>query len=903
MFRFVVLLGCALALLVPVSRCAAVAFEQVQPTPRQMHYDPHRPSFSLAGVQTLTLRLPTGIAQHGQRFAREAELLLGGLRVSVVEDGTLSANVLMLSRHAAWKGPEIWPTPPASAEGYALHISRDGISIVGTDAQGAASGLKTVLQLLIQAADEAAPIPAGRIVDWPAVSQRSILLSLRNLRGTHDLAYLQRVLAACSTLKYNSVFLEFNSAAPGDRYPFPKTVPQPLTDEQLRMIRDAAAYHGLTVNLYFQFGGHCRWLLDEPAYADLGSAVDQPLSWDNSNWCPLQPKLWEVVGDVVQRQVAIFQPQWIHIAHDEIGHGEFGSTPQAKASGLSREELIGKSLSSVRDIVARAAPQARTIVWHDLLVPDRYKSRARVGFVDGPRLLQLVPEKMAVAIWKYDGGEELDPMIQYFADRNGRDLWLATFQAETAFKVAAYAANHKDIGVLSTHWYEAPWCTWNDPRGISAAAMSGVVASAAAAWNPNFDAARTIAIDRVTLFRQLVEGVQPVSRADSAWVCVTSAEADASALEADADPVLQTLARSLPRTLVAPGGVRFYRFAQPLAAKGADMPVRIAVDQPVTAVYFLHAADRPDAASGLNSWQRGSETPRAGEYRLKFRDGQVVTIPLEYRWNIQNWNATEGAYGCRVAWSGTLSGGVQAQLTTLAWRSPDGKARHLESVELVGAAAPRPRLWGLTVQTPGSQTDSLDADGFVHRVFEDRFAYASTDALKAAWNGFSGRLVQVPADAANPSHVLITLPATQPGASPNRLDVGKREMELDIASANALSLNIRSSATVDDAVTMIIYLGNTKTGKGSYFLAYNIPGVTSEWKRITLPLDGARTEGTRPTENRSRFDTLKVSFWHRNAKPVDIRISDLVIGQYVGPEIYNSAPPVPTRTWLPEAGQ
>ncbi len=900
MVRLAACLILVITVLVPAWPCAAVAYEQVQPTPRQIHYDPQRSPFHLENTESVTLRLPAALREQGERFAQETELLLGGLRVVVTVDEALAPLSLTISHDPQWRGAEIWPVAPQHAEGYALHMTGSGVCIVGADAQGAASGLKTVLQLFLQARDQGTPIPAGRIVDWPAIQERSILLSLRNLRGTHDLGYLKRVLAACSTLKYNSVFLEFNSAVPGERYPFPVTVPQPLTDAQLRTIRQTAERHGLKVNLYFQFGGHCKWLLDEPAYAGFSSAVKEPLSWDNSNWCPLQPKLWDVVEDLVKHQVAIFEPEWIHIAHDEIGHGEFGTTPEAQASGLSREALIGKSLSSVRDVVAAAAPSAKMLLWHDLLIPDPYKSPARVGFVDGQKLLDLVPSGMTVAIWKYDGDEALNPLIAYFAAQNGRPFWLTTFQAETAFKVAAYAANQGGGGLLSTHWYEAPWCTWNDPRAISAAAMNAVVASAAAAWNPEYDAARTLVIDRVALFRQLVEGVQPADARGTTLAHVTSPKVSDSASTASADPVVQSLLRVVPQTLVAPHGVPFERFSQPLAVpRGDAAPLRVAVDQPVTAVYFLHATDRPDAASGLNSWQRGSETPRIGEYRLKFRDGETVTIPLQYRWNIQHWNAKEGAYGCRIAWTGTFAGAVQTQLTTVSWRSSNQQVRHLESIELVGGATPQPYLWGVTMQIPGEVGEGRGTDGFSGSVFEDRFTYESTTELKESWNGFSGRLVQVPADAENPSHVLITLPSTQAGAAPNRLDIGKQNLQLDLSSANALSLNIRSTAGADDALTMIVYLGNTRTGQGSYYLAYHIPSITENWKRITLPLDGARTEGKRPDDNASTFDTLKVSFWHRNAKPVEIRISDLVIGQYVGPEIYNPAAPVPTRTWLP----
>lgn len=894
------------ALLISVRPCAAVSFEQVQPSPRQTHYDPARAPFQLTGDAPVTVRLPAALKTHGERFAEEAGRLVGGLRVSVAVDGALAAHAVAISTKPDWRGPEIWPAAPRDAEGYALHISGNGIAIVGTDADGVDSGLKTVLQLFMQARDQNAPIPAGRIVDWPAIQERSILLSLRKLRGNHDLAYLQRVLAACGTLKYNSVFLEFNSAAPGERYPFPVTVPEPLTDAQLRTIRETAERHGLKVNLYFQFGGHCKWLLDEPAFAGFSSAVEKPLSWDNSNWCPLQPQLWEVVEDLLKRQVAAFQPQWIHIAHDEIGHGEFGTTPAAKSSGLSREALIGRSLESVRDVAARVQPDAKLMLWHDLLIPDQYKSPSRVGFVDGQKLLDLVPPGMTVGIWKYEGDEELIPLTQYFSERNGRQFWLTTFQAETAFKVAAYAANQGGKGLLSTHWYEAPGCTWNDPRGISAAAMNAVVASAAAAWNPEYDAARTTTLDRVALFRQLVEGIKAADAQSTAWVHAASPESSGPAAAEYRDPVLKELVRVVPQTLVAPNGVPFERFSRPLAvSEGEAGSPRITVDRPVTAVHFLHATERPDAASGLNSWQRGSETPRIGEYRLHFRGGEPVTIPLQYRWNIQNWNAKEGAYGCRVAWAGTFGGIVQAQLTTASWQSANGQPRHLEYIELVGVpgAKPRPHLWGVTMATPGEVGDGTGADGFAARVFEDQFSYASTAQLKEAWSGFSGRLTQVAPDAKNPSHAVITLPATPSGASPSRLDIGKQGMQLDTASANALSLNIRSTAGTDDAVTMIIYLGNTKAEKGSYYLAYHIPLPSTEWKRITLPLDGARTEGTRPGTNASTFDTLKLSFWHRNAKPVEIGISDLVIGQYVGPEIYNPAVPVPTRTWLPAAGK
>jgi hypothetical protein len=902
--RFALLVIVMSALFGMMGTAQAAGLSQIQPTPQ----------FVLNGPTTQTLKIDAETPLAAQvSVAGRAELAIFRQQLNRLTKLDIRLDTaptpenkgrftLLLKKNDTWIGPQVWPDAPKKTEGYALVIEEGGIALSGNDSRGFFYGLQTILQLCMHATESDGQIPTARISDWPALSERTTLLIIKNLRRDGNIEYVKNLLAGLASMKYNSVFLQFDSAVPGPKYAFPETVKNPLTDAQVTDICATARKYHLDVNLAFQFGAHCTWMLAEPAYSKFGENFDQPFSWDNSNLCPLNADLWKVIADLVEHQMKLCQPKYVHIAHDEIGHGEFAEHPLCKNSGLSKEELIATSLRKLRQIIP--ANKAKMIMWHDLLMPDAFKSPPYLGVVNGPKLLDLVPPGVEIAIWDYAGSANHIPAIEYFTGHR-RKFWVSTFEAAGASKVASYGDMYGGNGLIATHWHEGGFCTWDSPTSFSAAAMNATVAAAALAWNPREDAALTSNVDRVKIFHDAVEGMQPrIANAD--WSSLKLPTGPASSPDTSpssaSDSVLATFLNSLPGHLTTDSGIPFERFKQPIILAGGkgqtDEAARkktITVGQDVVAVHFLHSCDTPAAEAGMSSWQAAQSRPEIGSYRLKFSEGEDVVIPLQYRWNIQDWNALQGAYATQIAWQGTFKQGISAKLTQASWTAPDNRARKLESIEFVSTTelGLSPALVGVTLQVPASKTNS-STDGLKdidHVVFAENFDYDATQLLLNQWDGYELNAKVVKDGPGFKSAVEINLPANK-GTTTDRLNFGKKNLNVDLSKANTLSLRMKTQMQPGDAVTCIVYLGNTK-GEQSYWMYYGLT-IDSQWQRLTLPLGSAVTEGTKPADGKSTVDTIMIAFWHKNQSPINVTIDDFTIGRYIGPEVFNTIPQTPT---------
>lgn len=878
------------------SAANAISLSQIQPAPQFVLNGSASESFKIDPSVQLSAQFSAAGKADSETFARQIQRLA---RLKVVTENSSPVDSrgrfsLLLKKDKAWRGPSVWPATPKRAEGYALVIEEGGFALQAFDARGYFYGLQTISQLLAQAVAGDGRIPLARISDWPAMSQRSTLLIIKNLRRGGNIEYVKNLLAGLAAMKYNSVFLQFDSAIPGPNSPFPETVKDQLTDAQVADICATARRHHLTVNLAFQFGAHATWILNEPAYAKFGENFKQPISWDNSNLCPLNPQLWKVLGDLVAHQIKLCKPQYVHIAHDEIGHGEFAEHPLCKNSGLSKEELIATSLRKLRQIVPPNT--AKLIMWHDLLMPDAFKSPPYLGVVNGPKLLHQVPPGTDIAIWDYNGSPNHIPAIDFFTG-NKRNFWVSTFEAAGAFKVGSYGAMNGATGLIATHWHEGGLCTWDNPTSFSAAAMNAMVAAAAAAWNPREDATLTANVDRVKLFHDLVEGVEP-RIVEAEWQPLkTEVRQDTTAN----GTVLEDFLNSLPERLTADSGIPYDRFPQPVilpGKRGEGQPSErtkvFPVGRDVLAVHFLQTCDVPSAEAGMSSWQAAQSRPEIGSYRLKFREGEDVVIPLTYRWNIQDWNALQGAYATQVAWQATFGQGISGKLTQVSWSAKDGRARRLESIDFTSTTelGLSPALAGITLQTPSLQAETAGVAGSKvdNAILAEGFNYESTQALLNQWDGYelNARLTQDIPGAK--SAVEVILP---PAANTERLNFGKKNLDLDLSKANTLSLRMKTTAKPGDAVTCIVYLGNTK-GEQSYWMYYGLT-INSDWQDLKIPLGMAVTEGTAPANGASKADTIMIAFWHKNQQPITVAIDDFAIGRYIGPEVFNSLAESPTH--------
>jgi hypothetical protein len=895
-----------LCLVLPSAQ-ATIEYDRLQPTPQRILYGSVNENLDLSyQTEFHILYSPDtekdiGVFREQTQgyFAKSPTFTLSQRQK---QHGRYSALIMTRTE---WSGPTIWQEAPKQAQGYALEITSEGIALVGTDEDGFFYGLQTVIQLFNHVRVAKKPLPAAILVDWPDIPNRGVMMSVQSFRSNTDLKMFKTILTGLAGLKYNNIFLGFDSAVPGPESPFPQSVPNPLTESQIKEICEYAQKYHLTLNLAFQLGSHCVWLFREPAYADLREVQGEDLTWDEANWCPLNPKLWPIIRDLVQYQMKLCHPARVLVAHDEIYLGQYAVCPRCRKAGISKEKFIAQSLVHLREIIP--PEQAEMMVWSDSFSSGLMGTTSELGYsqgiMDSEKLFALSPEKITLSIWDYSGSPGHIPVINSFR-KHQRPYWVSTFQSQDVHKVCYYGQRYQAEGVLTTLWYEIS--QWNDLRSLSARGATSLVATAAYGWNVGSQPLHSE--DPVQVFHDLVTGPSPISSDTTYQTVDLTKEMNFPQKDIGEVGSFTQVIESLPCGEIYGDSVPFQLKAKGILLAGDEaesksLPTRkiISVNRPVRAIHFLHCCDVPSREAKLNDWYQATAKPQIGYYLLTFADGKTVKLPLEYRWNIQDWNSLEGAWESPLVLQGTLKHeNTRLNVQRFSWRAQTGSMPLLKSIELVSDCqmGMNPMLLAMTLETD-EQTDKINNQAqsfgkFENIAFADHFGYASSAALTDKWKGVLfpeqitalGRQPELVKDQSQPGQTAmqIVLPRTE---SKSRTTIGQTGLSLDLSTATTISMRIRVQPVKSGSFISFLYLGNS-TGKYFYRIAVPLPEPGKDWQRIFIPMESAGLEGkVDPKVGLKKIDLLMISFFHHNPEPIHVEIDDFIIGEYVGPEMFN----------------
>ncbi|KJY26949.1 beta-N-acetylhexosaminidase, partial [Streptomyces sp. NRRL S-495] len=277
---------------------AAAAPPQTVPALRQWTADSGSYTFTTASRIVLD-------PVHGARLAEDAATfaddlgLLAGRHVPVVV-GTAGAGDIALTL-----GDDTLP-----AEGYRLTVAASATVRAGTTT-GAFYGTRTLLQLLHQAAT----VPAGTAVDWPAKTERGLMIDQGRKYFTVD--WVKQHIKELAYLKLN--YFHFHLS---DTYGFrleSSTHPEIVSADHYSKqdIADLVAlgrkYH-ITIVPEIDTPGHMNPIL--AAHPELAlrnsSGVADPAFIDLSN-----PGAYTLIKDLINEYLPLFPAPYWHIGADE----------------------------------------------------------------------------------------------------------------------------------------------------------------------------------------------------------------------------------------------------------------------------------------------------------------------------------------------------------------------------------------------------------------------------------------------------------------------------------------------------------------------------------------------------------------------------------------------------------
>lgn len=381
----------------------------------------------LAGLLTAELSDRYGIALHTRRVsslpANGAFILVGSRANPLVRE--------YLARHTQ---------PPAKDEGYVLEVSDRAAVVAGTDESGAFYGLQSLRQL-IEPGPDGVRILGARIRDWPFLPFRGMKLYLP---GHENIAYFKRfVRDVMARYKYNKLILEVNAAMRLDRHPelnagwieFSKDMkytrrersPGPghqfqdsanadtadgevlEKQEVAELVAYARQFH-IDVIPEIPSLTHSYYLLSR--HRELAEIQDA--EWPDT-YCPSEPRVYDLLFDVLDEYIEVMKPAMVHIGHDEW-RMPLGLCPRCK--GKDPTELYA---ADVNRIYAHLRSKGvATGMYGDHLIEALRGKKVRhnenrggepydmPGGLSAQQVKQLIPKDILIFNWFWDSRKDED---------------------------------------------------------------------------------------------------------------------------------------------------------------------------------------------------------------------------------------------------------------------------------------------------------------------------------------------------------------------------------------------------------------------------------------------------------------------------------------------------------------
>jgi len=198
----------------------------------------------------------------------------------------------------------------------------------------------------------------------------------------------------------------------------------PLSRKDVRKIAKACRRNGIRLIPGVNLLGHQSWetevgkLLeaypefDETPWIELPETYEwpNPDGLDCKSYCPLHPRVHDVVFDVVDEIVEAFGADAFHAGMDEVFYIGMARCP--RCGGRDPAELFAAEVTRVRDHLA--AKKIELWIWGDRLIDGKVTGigewEASMNLT--ARAIDLIPKDVVINDWHY---ERADPTAPYFA--------------------------------------------------------------------------------------------------------------------------------------------------------------------------------------------------------------------------------------------------------------------------------------------------------------------------------------------------------------------------------------------------------------------------------------------------------------------------------------------------------
>jgi hypothetical protein len=522
---------------------------------------------------------------------------------------------------------------------YKLAASERGLAIETASTGGLRAGLATLIQLLGAEGDKIG-FAHCEVEDYATLPVRAVHFFSGKNGGKLQKDMLRNILLP---LKFNMLIYQCEyikwQAVPEIHHPeygMEKAEAQAVIDEARRL--------GFEVVPLINTFGHCEWLLDNNAYRHLADNPLRPYAYDPSN-----PKVYELGEKIYDEALAMFQPRYFHIGHDEVTLHGFPQKPENKRRGA--EALFLEDILHYYNWLKRRG--VRTMMWGDqLLAPGEGAGATMAASKEQAASLRAhLPKDIIIADWHYDPNPPEDFINLRVLTRDGFDVlactWYSPLNILRFAKAAAWERQEKSeekvlsphrgqvLGLVQTTWAGYSFNQESFDRNINQ--YSAYVLAGEAAWRGGARELNEVPYDYQQEFARLwTQDLLPLNGGDGWFVNLsrvanvqlerpTGTDGERGAASAFDLKGLKSGLQRLGRWLVyvpelhgAPGACLFD--GQFNAIRSGLDELRIPTDRPARALFFVVAStasapsDFPiaqttieyeDATSDVIEWRPG----------------------------------------------------------------------------------------------------------------------------------------------------------------------------------------------------------------------------------------------------------------------------------------------------------
>lgn len=578
---------------------------------------------------------------------------------------------------------------PQNVEGYHLTVGPRVLLSARGD-RGRLYGVQTLLQMLT-GSDQGVALRCAQITDEPSMAFRAWHMASP---AAAEIATYKRMVDVLAALKFNTIVWEVNGQLQYTSHPDLARAGSP-TKEQLKELVDYAKLRRFEVIPQLATFSHFDYVLSNRAYQGLAESPKTTLGHRSLfNYCPSNPATYDLVFDLMNEIVEVFQPRYFHIGHDEASFDDIGVCDRCK--GTDPWVLWAQDITKLDAWIK--AHGMRTIMWGDQFLPQHNGDKPFFT----ARATDMVPKDILIFDWHYAPNHRYDDTIGYFRQHGFEVVGCPWYEPVNVYNFASAAKRNGIVGYCGTTWTRVPTAMASTPHLPAAWVVGGENA-----WSTDQPPLDALGYAPVAQFNRLWSLNQPEEPRSFRTVDITpycnERTVDSERRDGWMGLGPKEDLRHLPVGIVWVGDVPF-RIADPAANAGRNCVMlagdpgqttsypeaiyEIAVGARAECIWLLHTCSIPPTRE--RSLYATRNPGILGHYVVNYADGETATIPLRYLSNIHDWNGQCGPAQAVGVWEGHTDGGSLVSLGAVQWRNPrpEVAVRSMDFISDLGGARP-----------------------------------------------------------------------------------------------------------------------------------------------------------------------------------------------------------------------